>query len=183
MPETRKTMRNVDKTFGPTLREARERRGLSQAALAEAMQALGFDFQQQTIYKIESGNRRATIGEAAGFARALQLDDVGSLVNGKNSLAVSLVLRPVQSAYDDVFFASQRLLHAQLEVARLVSKIDDDSQLPERQIDNLRDALRFDPVSIATEALALARGSLEHDENISEPIKAIMREAWRTTDG
>ncbi len=182
MPDPHHAMRNVDQTFGATLREARERLGLSQAALAETMQGLGFDFQQQTIYKIESGNRRATIGEAAGFARALQLDDLNTLVHGKNSLRVTLVLRPVVAASDDVLFAAQRLFKAQLTLGEFLSAIDDIEDLPERQVENLREALRLDAVETAKEARSLALRQLEESE-MDEPIKAIIREAWQSTGG
>ncbi|MCK2022772.1 helix-turn-helix transcriptional regulator [Microbacterium sp. kSW2-24] len=182
MPHPAKVTRNVDQTFGATLREAREKLGLSQAALAETMQGLGFDFQQQTIYKIESGNRRATIGEAAGFARALQIDDLNTLVYGKNSLEVTLVLRPVVAASDDLFFTAQRLMKAQLTLGEFLSAIDDIEDLPERQVEKLRNALRFDAVEIAAEAKSFALRQLEESE-MDEPFKAIIRAAWQSTGG
>ncbi|MBT2484623.1 MULTISPECIES: helix-turn-helix transcriptional regulator [unclassified Microbacterium] len=184
MPGPGRDATAVDKTFGETLREARERKGLSQAALAEEMQQLGFEFQQQTVYKIESGNRKATIGEAAALARALQLPDVTSLVNGKHSLAITLLLRPLEAAYEDVFFASQRMLDAQMKLARHLTRIDDGVDLPDSQVDQLRDALRYDPVEVAEEVRGYAEKRLRDDDEISETIRNIIAEAWRpSSDG
>lgn len=170
---------DVDETFGETLREARERRGFSQSALADEMQRLGFEFQQQTIYKIESGNRKVTIGEAAAFARALALPSVTTLLNGKNSLSVSLLLRPVLASYDEIFFASQRMIKAQIDLAVHLTKINDEDDLPEQQVDDLRDALRYNPTDAADDARAFAMKLLSEEKEISSQIRQIIVDAWR----
>ena len=65
--------RDADDAFAAALRAAREGAGLSQAELAERMAGRGFDFHQQTIYKIESGRRRVSVGEAATLANLLNV--------------------------------------------------------------------------------------------------------------
>ena len=67
-----------DELFARRLREARERQGLSQQALAELMGHLGWEGDRLTILKIERAGRegaanprRVTVGEAFWFAQAL----------------------------------------------------------------------------------------------------------------
>lgn len=62
-----------DAAFADWLKQARKNAGLSQDELASAMAERGHDFHQQTVYKIESGNRRVSIGEAISLA-----DSVGA---------------------------------------------------------------------------------------------------------
>jgi transcriptional regulator with XRE-family HTH domain len=57
-----------DDAFAAALRIARERAGITQAELADTMSKRSFDFHQQTIYKIEAGKRRVTIGEGLALA-------------------------------------------------------------------------------------------------------------------
>jgi transcriptional regulator with XRE-family HTH domain len=61
----------VDERVSTNLRVARERLGLSQADLAEKMAALGWKFHAQTIYRIEQGQRRVSIGEGVALAHIL----------------------------------------------------------------------------------------------------------------
>lgn len=53
--------------FGASFRIARQRT-LSQEQVAEAMQVRGFDFHQATVYKIENGKRKVTVGEALALS-------------------------------------------------------------------------------------------------------------------
>jgi transcriptional regulator with XRE-family HTH domain len=48
----------TDQRFARNLREARERLGISQSAVAATMRALGHPMPQQTIARIEAGQRR-----------------------------------------------------------------------------------------------------------------------------
>ncbi len=69
-----------DAAFAHFFREARERRGLSQERVATDMQRMGFDFHQPTVYKIEKGLRKVTVGEAVALAEIVG-EPVDSLVN------------------------------------------------------------------------------------------------------
>ncbi|WP_307223360.1 helix-turn-helix transcriptional regulator [Microbacterium arborescens] len=60
-----------DTAFADWIKDARTRAGVSQEELARRVRERGFDFQQQTIYKIEKGSRRVSIGEAVALADAL----------------------------------------------------------------------------------------------------------------
>ncbi|MFZ4894661.1 helix-turn-helix transcriptional regulator [Plantibacter sp. Mn2098] len=60
-----------DAAFAHAIREARLRAQRSQEDLADDMRARSFDFAQQTIYKIESGKRKVSIGEAVALSDIL----------------------------------------------------------------------------------------------------------------
>ncbi|MGH3585035.1 MAG: helix-turn-helix domain-containing protein [Pseudonocardia sp.] len=58
-------------TYAEWLRTTRVAAGLSQGKLAEAMNAEGFVFYQQTVAKVESGERPLRLDEATALARVL----------------------------------------------------------------------------------------------------------------
>lgn len=58
-------------TFKEWLRTAREAAGLSQGKVADAMNAEGFTFYQQTVAKVESGERPLRLDEATALVRVL----------------------------------------------------------------------------------------------------------------
>lgn len=64
--------RGADATFGNAFRTARQRTH-SQEQVAEEMQKRGFDFHQATVYKIETGKRKVTIGEALALAEIVRV--------------------------------------------------------------------------------------------------------------
>lgn len=65
---------NADAWFTRNLRARRLEAGLSQRQMGERMREIGFPFEQQTVQRIESGGRRASIGEARALARILGLN-------------------------------------------------------------------------------------------------------------
>lgn len=69
----------MDAAFAQNLRIWREARGLSQTDLARQMAGLGFAYHQQTVAKIESGNRAVPVGEAAALAD-LVVSDIRTLI-------------------------------------------------------------------------------------------------------
>jgi len=62
---------SADEAFAAAIRAKREAKGLTQEDLAKHMTMRGFDFHQQTIYKIEKGSRKVTVGEAVSLAEAV----------------------------------------------------------------------------------------------------------------
>lgn len=61
-------MDRLDEKLADRVREVRESLGLSQSELADRMTARGHNFQQQTVNRIEAGNRKVTYGEAVDLA-------------------------------------------------------------------------------------------------------------------
>lgn len=84
-------MQSVDEAIASHVLSARERAGMSQAELAREMANRGHDFRQQTIYKVETGKRRVTIGEAVDLAASLGID-LDRLIAG-DSFAISGEIR------------------------------------------------------------------------------------------
>ena len=65
-------MADLDSKLSQRVREVREELGLSQADLANRMRERGHSgFQQQTVARIETGNRKVTYGEAVDLAVAM----------------------------------------------------------------------------------------------------------------
>lgn len=69
-----------DDSFARSVKAVRERKDLTQEDLAKSMRLRGFDFHQQTVYKIERGKRKVTVGE--GVALAEILDEPFSVLAG-----------------------------------------------------------------------------------------------------
>jgi transcriptional regulator with XRE-family HTH domain len=63
---------NADERLGLNLRLLRERKGLTQSAVAVAMSGRGHAWHQQTVDKTERGIRRARFAEAADLAAILE---------------------------------------------------------------------------------------------------------------
>lgn len=67
----RERLENWERRLGLSIRQERQRVGLSQAEVAERMSARGFSVIQTTIAKIEAGTRPLRISEFVGIAHAL----------------------------------------------------------------------------------------------------------------
>ncbi len=61
----------VEADFAENIKRWRERKGLSQDALAQQMADLGFPFHQATVYKIEKGERPVRLVEAMALSALL----------------------------------------------------------------------------------------------------------------
>ena len=68
----------IERNFRTNLRRFREVQGLTQADLAASLKAEGLAFHQQTIQKIERGERQPRLAEAVAIAEALgvELDEL-----------------------------------------------------------------------------------------------------------
>ncbi|MBU1250617.1 MAG: helix-turn-helix transcriptional regulator [Actinobacteria bacterium] len=89
-----------DSSFATSLKKTRERLGLSQGALAELMQARGYKFHQATIYKVESGARRVSVGEAAALAEVLDVPLTSMLIAKDPAGDVERALHFIQSVIE-----------------------------------------------------------------------------------
>lgn len=62
---------SVEQQLQLNLRQWRERRGISQIGLAEAMNAHGHSWHQATVYKVETSTRSVTASELVALAEIL----------------------------------------------------------------------------------------------------------------
>jgi transcriptional regulator with XRE-family HTH domain len=72
MPGDEERRREVSARIGENVRVLREARGLSQDDLAREMSALGWQYYQSTVYKVEHGERKVSAGELVDLAAVLK---------------------------------------------------------------------------------------------------------------
>jgi transcriptional regulator with XRE-family HTH domain len=121
----------ADESFAKNVKDRREELEMTQAELAQGVQELGYSFRGSTVYKIEAGLRKATVGEANAIASALHTDleellGLGTNVEvaharaiGKSALAVLAALAEVDRSVEDLG-ASHADLRRCLEAASQV---------------------------------------------------------------
>lgn len=86
-----------DERVGRNVQELRKARGFTQSELAEMVTESGIPFRQQTIVKIEKGQRPLRLQEAAFIASALEVDldvlDAENAVVDKTSILLHQIQR------------------------------------------------------------------------------------------
>lgn len=88
-----------DEAFAHAVRGAREASGKSQAWLASEMASRGFEFHQATVYKVETGKRRVSIGEAKAIAQVLGFGSLDHFLAGESN-SFSVINGRLRSASD-----------------------------------------------------------------------------------
>ncbi len=105
----------TEQRFAANLRVMREAAGLSQVALAQEMESLGWPWHQQTVTRIESGRRLVRLGEAKSVADILetsldQLTEPTVAMQRTELLAASV--RRARTAWRQIRDATVELLRA-----------------------------------------------------------------------
>lgn len=130
MPQKDETyVATVDQKIGGALKRERENRNLTQEEVAKRMRDFGFDFRQTTIYKIETGRRGVSIGEALALARSVgiplerltvpdadSVDAVSARVRGYSKWSIEALEGAVKAV--GAVSASVRALQKELDVLR-----------------------------------------------------------------
>lgn len=101
--------------FGENIRISRERRKISQDALAESMRARGWDWHQSTVYKIEHGSRRTEAFELRDLAEILGVPVSDLFVPPaelNEEALVSLSIVKLRRAWEGTAAATRELLAA-----------------------------------------------------------------------
>ena len=158
--------RAVEADFAENIRRWRERRGLSQDALAQQMADLGFPFHQATIYKIEKGERPVRLAEALALSALLD-QHVSDLTEG-----------PVD---DETYTRAQA--EAALDRAK-VALADAEAYLAaaEREVDKQRLELRRKERELSNVRLN-ARAAREAVEDLTKLVKAARKGGSATIAG
>jgi transcriptional regulator with XRE-family HTH domain len=160
----------IDEWVAWNVRMHRENRGWSQADLAEKMAALGWKYHPQTVHRVESGQRKVTIGEAEALARlfsttvdALTWPDMVT----HTSAWLDTFTSRADLAFNEIGVQTRELLFdrehleralAQVEQRGLGEQADEDSFLTER-INDARAALE---TATPEEAVQMGREEYEH---------------------
>lgn len=167
----------IDRDFGERVREARTGNGMKQDQLAEAVEALDIGMTPATIGKIERGERRVTIGEATAIARALDMEVI-DLTRGKGSLRASLMLLRLDIEKGELAAAFARLGRAIESLAVELSELDPEIELPEDQLDRLREAVHETPIELAMFHSEDVLTRIRRNEQINPEIKDMIDESW-----
>ena len=153
---------------GENIAQLRRARGMTQAELAERVTDTGLPFHQQTVVKIEKGQRPVRLREADAIATVLDVE-LDTLVTEAAAVDVATELisaiRRVETAWTHLREMNQEFLRAgvmlrhQLELAR-----QQDLDLPSFVAPSLK-LLALDPVKIAKEA------QVRHEAEIEQVVK------------
>lgn len=156
----------VESDFAENIRRWRERRGLSQDALAQQMADLGFPFHQATIYKIEKGERPVRVVEALALSALLD-QNISDLTAG-----------PID---DETYTRAQ--VQAALGQAKIVlACAESDLAAAEREVDKQQLELRRKERKLSTERLH-ARAAREAVEDLAKLVKASRKGGSATIAG
>lgn len=101
---------------------------MSQADLAEKMAALGWKYHPQTVHRIESGQRKITIGEASALAGILRtsLSELTWPDLVKNTVAwFDLFINRADEAYQEIALATRDLVFARGLLERGIADVQD----------------------------------------------------------
>jgi transcriptional regulator with XRE-family HTH domain len=112
----------ADERFGTNLRAIRERAGISQSGLADAMNERGHTWHQQTVGRIEAGRQSARIGEAEDIAAILKTS-VDRLMwttqEASAGIFLDMTIARAENGFEQITTGTAELLWAQhqLEVS------------------------------------------------------------------
>lgn len=145
----------IETDFAENIRRWRERKGLSQDALAAGMTDFGFPFHQATIYKIEKGERPVRIVEALALAALL------------DQYLYDLIDPPEDDQVVSLKDAKAELAQAQLGLTAL----EVDLQKQQAEVDSIRHDLRLAERKVSNTKLSI-RGQRDHIEGLRRLIKS-----------
>lgn len=139
-----------ERAVGRRLRHQREASAMSQAEVAERMRALGFELQQSTVAKIESGKRPIRVAELFAFETVFGLP------------FQSLVMLPLPSAEEDETYISalrDRVRAASERKAQAERMMKDWMELASRQYAEAESSLLWLSHQLSESAARAARSS------------------------
>jgi transcriptional regulator with XRE-family HTH domain len=144
--------------FGENLRQVREHRDLSQAALAARMAGLGHAWHQSTVYKTEHGDRTAGFHEAEDLARILNVTTDRFTWDGPEAAqeaAVRAARGTLLRSWDETADSLARLRAARATAGRAVAEHEGS------KYERVRDACRglAEELADATEGAAADEGA------------------------
>lgn len=129
---------------------------MTQDALAEEMQKLGFAYHQATIYKIENGHRKTPVTEALSLAKVLGYS-VEALSGGEDQIAATALephTQQLQNASNQLYLAVRGQVDALLAVTKAADEAGE--ALTERDRAWLSSGLfGYTPANLASEGFFL----------------------------
>jgi len=111
-------MGTQDEEIAKRIKATREQHGISQDTLAQGVAARGHDFRQQTVYKIESNQRRVLASELVAIADALGVPAADLLGLGTDRAPILLAGARLQETQKNLDFAAVGHARAMLAFAQ-----------------------------------------------------------------
>lgn len=158
--------------FRRNVKDRRERQGLSQGDIAEAVTELGLPMLQQTVYRIEAGSRAVRLEEAAAVAEVLgntvvelfEAPEVKSLADALNRVEVE--------SGGSVSLAAGEKLSAQAILAETADLLAESGKLSEQHTERVLAAL-------AESVIGDARGAAERAATLPDhPARGKFGNYW-----
>lgn len=178
-----------DKRVGAAIQELRKSRGMTQATLAEEVTARGVAWRQQTVLKVEKGQRPLRLQEADAVARALAVDvDVltaEKVVFDQTALLISHI-RSTEDAWEAFLSGGSRLLEFLGHLRSTLERITRTGHWESMDRSVLNAAATLLQLDIVTEAEGIRAGrnaDIERDNAAAEGpggvfSKTFMVEEW-----
>lgn len=144
--------------FRASMVAMRAEKDLSQTALANMLRDAGYAFHQQTVAKIEVGERPVRLEEAYAIAAALG-SDVDEMTRGpvyiEKGRALRTAHKEVMHAYEQAKEAARNLIEAMLDLEWEVAAARKSGEFSELEVvwDGSA-ALQYDPISAVQDAIA-----------------------------
>jgi transcriptional regulator with XRE-family HTH domain len=117
----------IDEWVAWNIRIRRENLGWSQADLAKAMAALGWKYHPQTVHRIESGQRKVTIGEAEALARIFSVTvDALTWPDMMTHTAAwfGAFIERADTAFEQIIAQTRELLFAREHLKRAIAEVE-----------------------------------------------------------
>lgn len=121
-----------ERRFAENLRTAREEKGVSQVKLAQEMALRGWPWRQQTVTRVESGQRMVRLGEALAVAEILGTNLTHLTASTRETTAVTLLAGSTSTAkraFGQIVQWTQTLLSAQRQLRTTVAEVKRDGYL------------------------------------------------------
>ncbi len=150
---------HAEQHFAANLRILREREGMSQVKLAQEMSARGWPWRQQTVTRIENGQRMVRFGEATAVAAIL-----------RTSLDRFTWASAEANETEFVYAAGARLRQSYEAVAEAVCHLLANAGIAERVLERHRDS-KYERVREARDDVAARIQEYSLEEAIEEGVR------------
>jgi transcriptional regulator with XRE-family HTH domain len=116
-----------ERRFAENLRQAREDKNVSQVKLAQEMAARGWPWRQQTVTRVESGQRMVRLGEALAVAEILGTNVVMLTASTRETSATHLLASStskVKQAFEEITRWTETLLWNQAQLRTTLGEVE-----------------------------------------------------------
>jgi transcriptional regulator with XRE-family HTH domain len=164
-PEAETPPEQSERRFAANLRTFREDKGVSQVKLAHEMTARGWPWRQQTVTRVESGQRMVRLGEALAIAEILGTSVNMLTASTRETSAVHILATATSratEAYKQIAEWTHTLLYNQGQLELTASQVEKDGYLGSRLLRDV--AAEAGDVLKLTPEQAVIEGREEHED-------------------